>query len=250
MHLGCAGGLPMLHPAQALRPVEVRAAAGFSGNVAGGDLAGVLHDARIEAAATPSPHDATFARGALAAAAVGPGLAPWVAARVGLGGSFDAGLAYSGRALRADVRRAFELAPGWAASVGAGGMTVVGGHPEGGELPGVDVGALHGWGADLPVLVGFESDAQLYMAWLGARAGWEHVEVSARDASPGGGVPGLSATHYWAGGLFGIAVGFRHVHVAIEIDASYATVSGDYGGVHGSVQGFVLTPASALWWRF
>jgi hypothetical protein len=247
MHSGCAGGLPMLHPAQALRPVEVRAAAGFSANVVGADFAGAMHDARVEAASNPAPRDATFARGALAAAAVGPGLAPWVAARVGLGGSFEAGLSYSGRALRADVRRAFELATGWAASVGAAGSTVVGGHPEGGELPGVDVGGLHGWGADVPVLVGFESDAQLYMAWLGARAGWEHVDIS---ATGGGGLPGLSATRYWAGGLFGIAVGFRHVHVAVEIDASYATVSGEYGGVQGTVHGLVLAPASALWWRF
>jgi hypothetical protein len=241
----------MLHPAQALGPAEVRAAAGFSGNVAGGDLAGALHDAKNEATTSASPpRDATFARGALAAAAVGPGLAPWVAARVGLGASFDAGLAYSGRALRADVRRAFALSPGWAASVGAGGSTVLGGRPEGGELPDVDVGALHGWGADLPVLVGFESDGQLYTAWLGVRAGWEHVDISSASDGSGRSLPGLAATRLWAGGIFGVAVGFRHVHVAIELDASYASISGDYAGIHGTVQGLVLAPASALWWRF
>ena len=60
----------------------------------------------------------------------------------------------------------------------------------------------------------------------------------------------LSATRFWGGGLVGVAVGFRHVHVAMELDASYATVTGEYNDTHARVQGVTLAPAAALWWLF
>jgi hypothetical protein len=244
---GCGGGLPLLHPAAALEAGDVEAAAGLSANIAAGGVAGALDDAKNDTLAHGGApqHDATFARGALALASIGPGLAPWVAARVGIGSSFDVGLGYSGRAVRADVRRSFPLSPGFAASVGAGGLAVVGGQPEGGDLPGVDVASLHGGGADVPVVVGFESDGQFYRVWIGARAGWEHVEVSGTPW-----VAALRASRLWAGGLVGLAVGFRHLYVAVEFDASYASVAGDYADVHTRVEGLVVAPATALWWHF
>jgi hypothetical protein len=48
---GCGGGLPLLHPAQTLGEGEVRASAGFSGNVAVGGLSDALRNANAEAAA-------------------------------------------------------------------------------------------------------------------------------------------------------------------------------------------------------
>ena len=45
-------------------------------------------------------------------------------------------------------------------------------------------------------------------------------------------------------------MGFRHVHVAFELDAAYATVSGDYNQTRVTVAGLSLSPATALWWRF
>ena len=114
---------------------------------------------------------------------------------------------------------------------------------------------LHGWGADVPVLVGYESDGGLYMLWAGVRGGWEHVDISDVTSEPKAvtlGAPpiDLSATRFWGGGLVGFAVGFRHLHVAFELDASYATVSGDYNATHVTVAGLTLAPATALWWRF
>jgi hypothetical protein len=93
------------------------------------------------------------------------------------------------------------------------------------------------------------------MAWLGLRAGWEHVDIgnltSVPGSPPAGGAPlALSATRFWGGGLLGVAVGFRHLHVAMELDASYASVTGDLAQTHASVRGVTLAPAAALWWRF
>jgi hypothetical protein len=252
---GCGGGLPLLHPARTLPAGDVAAGAGFSGNIATGGLANALGAAREEAAVQGPTLDATYARGALVAASVATGLAPVVTARVGLGWSSEGGLAYTGRGLRADLRRSFDLTPHWAVSAGVGGSAALYGHQDGGGLPDVDLAEVHGWGADVPVLLGYESDGQLYMLWLGVRGGWEHVDVSNLTSDPGsapaGGTPiAISATRFWGGGLLGFAVGFRHVHVAMELDASYANIAGNFAQVHASVQGVTLAPATALWWHF
>jgi hypothetical protein len=258
--VGCGGGLPLLHPARTLPAGDVRASAGFSGNVAALGFATAMRDARNEAAGNqnvpgPPGTDPTYAQGALVAASIGPGLAPIVGARVGVGWQAEGGLAYTGRDVRADVRRSFDLSGTWALSVGAGGSAALYDRDENASLPNVNLAQLHGWGADVPVVVGYQSDGDLYFLWLGVRAGWEHVDISAVTSEPGStslGVPpiSLSATRFWGGGLLGVAVGFRHLHVAMELDASYASVDGDYNSTHAHVTGLTLTPASAMWWRF
>jgi hypothetical protein len=254
---GCGGGLPLLHPARTLPTGEVRAAGGFSGNVALGSLASAMRDAESDpnAGAAPQGTDPTFAKGALVAASIGPGLAPFGGARVGVGWQSEGGLTYTGRALRADLRRSFDVSMHWSLSLGLGGSAALYGHQEGSALPNVSLNQLHGWGADVPALVGYESDAGLYMLWFGVRGGGEHVEISDVTSVPKAQTLGtppidLSATRFWGGGLLGFAVGFRHIHVAFEIDAAYATISGDYNQTHVSVTGVSLAPATALWWRF
>jgi hypothetical protein len=233
----------------------VRAFGGFSGTVAGGSLASAVRQAESDpSGGTPAP-DTTFARGALVAASIGPGLAPLVGARVGVGWHAEGGLAYTGRALRVDVRRSFDLSPHWSVSLGVAGTGALYGHQEGSSLPNLALNQLHGWGADVPVLVGYESDGGIYTLWLGARGGWEHVDISDVTSEPetvvlGSAPIGLSATRFWGGGVLGLAVGFRHVHVAFELEAAYMTVTGDYGDTHTTVDGVTLGPATALWWRF
>lgn len=256
---GCGGGLPLLHPARTLPQAEVRAFAGFSDNVAVGSFSTALRAAINEAAANSSSPgapgtDVTYAQGALALASVAPGISPVAGARVGLGEQFEAGLEYTGRAIRADARRSFELGGHWSLSAGAAGSAALFGQQSGTSLPNVDIGALHGWGADVPVTVGYESDGGIYMLWAGARAGWEHIDVTGLASEPGGtlGSPpiSLSADRWWTGGLLGLAVGFRHVHVAAELDVSYADVEGEYNETHATLRGATVAPAAALWWRF
>src|SRR5258708_1342609 len=114
---GCGGGLPLLHPAHTLSRGEVRAGAGFSANAATGGLSTAVRDATNEARRTASPGeappgtDATYAKGAIVVASVAPGLAPIVGARVGVGAQSEGGLTYTGRSIRADLRRSFYLSP-------------------------------------------------------------------------------------------------------------------------------------------
>ena len=255
----CAGGGPLLHPAKTMGKGEVRIAAGMSGEAIASDFATALESARNEAAtAQTQPTDARYAKGALVAAAVNPGIAPFVSARVGVGHEVEGGLTYTGRSARVDFRRSFSFGEdkAWAVSIGAGGSAALYGRLEGASLPGVNLSDLKGYGADLPLLIGYEATDGLYMVWLGARGGWEHDAIQQLTSEPsqgaGLGIPpvGLSADRYWIGPVLGAASGFRHVHVAVEIDASYETVSGSFGGTQATVTGVAIVPATAVWFAF
>lgn len=254
----CGGGLPLLHPAKTLPVGDVRAVAGFGATIAVGSMASAVQQAEQDPNTTVSPPpsgDTAYAKGALVLASVGPGLQPLAGARVGIGQQFEGGLAYTGRAVRIDVRRSFDLSPSWSVSIGAGGEAALYGHQEGSALPNVSLNQLHGWGADVPLLIGYESPGGLYMFWVGARGGGEHVDISDVTSEPkavtlGSPPISLSATRFWGGGLVGLAVGFRHIHVALELDAAYARISGSYNDTNATVAGVTLAPATALWWQF
>jgi hypothetical protein len=91
---GCGGGLPLLHPARTLPPGEVRAFAGFSGDVPVGSLASAMRNAESDpnGGTAPQGGDPTYAKGALVAASIAPGLAPVGGARVGVGWQSEGGL--------------------------------------------------------------------------------------------------------------------------------------------------------------
>lgn len=254
---GCGGGVPLLHPARTLPQGEVRAAAGFSANVAAGSVADDLRAAKDEAVQNPNVpgapgSDPTYAKGALVAAAVAPGVAPFVSARVGIGHSSEGGLAYTGRGARIDLRRSFD-AGAFSFSAGIGGDFVLLGRGADATLPNVDLASLHGYGLDVPLLVGWTSDNQLYTLWAGARGGWDHVNIDLvrTEPKPQSLEPiTLTADRVWAGAVAGLAIGFRHVHAALELDVAYQSISGSYNQTDAKVAGVTLAPATALWWTF
>ncbi len=260
--LGCGGGAPLLHPARTLPTGDVRAAGGISAHVVPGSLGEDLRRAREIAArdttGQSSPGapgtNSDYAKGALVAAAVAPGLAPFVAGRVGIGNRFEGGLTYTGRGVRADMRRAFGEDP-WTLSVGLGASAALYGRQQGTDLPNVVLGSMHGYGADLPVLVGWQSLSGLYSLWFGPRGGFERVLIETLTSEPkdvSAGLPPirLDATRWHAGGVLGVATGFNHVHVALEAGVSYQVVTGSYNANDVTIRGLTITPASALWWTF
>lgn len=258
----CAGGTPLLHPAQTLAQGDIRLAGGISANIATGEVSDDLRRAR-DIAAQPAAAAATgpagsvstdYAKGALVAASVAPGIAPFVGGRIGIGHSFEGGLTYTGRAVRVDGRRAFERGP-WALSVGLGASAAFYGQQQGGDLPGVDLAALRGYGADIPVLVGWHSENDLYMFWVGPRVGGERDTIAPRTSEPSNTVPGagplhLEATRLYGGGVLGVATGFSHVHVAFELDVTYQYVTGTFNGTDTHLSGVTFVPASALLFDF
>jgi hypothetical protein len=257
--VACGGGAPLLHPARTLPAGEIRVASGVSANVAVGSFGDDLRIARDNASRDPGAPGAPgsnvpYAKGAIVAAAVAPGLAPFVGARVGIGNQYEGGLAYTGRAVRADLRRSFDSGK-VSFSAGLGVSAALSGRQQGSDLQNVDLGALHGYGFDIPLLVGWESTGGIYKIWGGARGGFERDVIEALTSEPGSVTAAsapihLDANRSWGGAVIGMATGFNHLHVALELSAAYQAVSGNYNQNHVFVNGVTLAPATALWWTF
>ena len=235
---GCAGGAPLLHPAQVLKPYEVMAGAGLSGQLA--VKAGIAH---------------TQAQQDLQNLDVAPGVAPWFSGRVGLPASNEIGATLSGRSLRVDARHGFDISSRMALSLGVGGTALVGyPTPSGTPGDGYNTAAhLAGGGFDVPVLFGLHSASDLYSLWFGPRGGVDFTSVTARNSLL---VAEASSKHYYGGLVAGFRAGFRHVHVAGEVDVNYhhndgtvmyADSAGKLGSPNsGNLDQLTVTPAGAL----
>jgi hypothetical protein len=57
----------------------------------------------------------------------------------------------------------------------------------------------------------------------------------------------VNATHFHVGGVAGLRAGFRHIHVAVEVDAGYHRARGTFGSFPSlAIEAFAITPAGAL----
>jgi hypothetical protein len=237
----CGGGAALLHPAHVLGEGRVSAGAGASGQFVFGKGADAI-DRGYSSTNGTSPGDAAeraFLEGAVSQATLAPGIAPWVGARAGLGGKYEGGVAYTGRAARIDARHAFGDDT-VAVSIGLGASAVLMHPPSNHELPqpGITTPAgrfsgrtnnlsATGWGLDVPVIVGWRSDASLVEAWAGVRAGVERVtgDLETRDSTNVSDHASVAAFRKYGGGLVGAAIGLTPFSVALELDVAYQAVS-------------------------
>jgi hypothetical protein len=246
--LGCGGGAPLLHGAHALGPGTTASGLGFSGTfTAGGARAAV--DAARSNGSTMASRDVLLKDGAVRTA-MAPTVAPWVGARIGIPGDNEAGLSFTGRALRIDARHAFESGP-WAFSLGAGGTTTWRGADSTGDNGSALMRIRSGFGFDVPALVGWRSDAGVVSLWGGARGGLESIDVWTNNEQGSMALTSdLDLLRRYVGGVAGLAMGLRHVHVALELDVFYQWVSGNVDGTVVKVEGITLSPAGAVIFTF
>ncbi len=262
---GCGGGAPLLHPAHTLPRGDVTFAAGTSGHFALGDLRRA--ERRLDASheATSAAERRDVVQGALVRFAASPGVAPFLSGRVGLGGQNEAGLSYFGRGLRLDARHAFEW-PSVALSVGAavsGVLSRPGDEPErrnavapGAGLRTIELTSLRGYGAELPVLFGYRSSADVVKLWAGLRAGIERDLFDASVVhSPDVALAAEGAAlRAYGGALVGFSVGLSPIEVRVELDSTYQAIHGNVttpaGELEGDVSGLSLTPAMAISAKF
>jgi hypothetical protein len=265
----CGGGAPLLHGAHTLPEGAVTFAAGTSGHLMLGDLSDAASDlddtAPLTGGASGDAARLRFAQGALARFAIAPGVAPFVAGRVGLGNTNEAGLAYTARTLRLDARHAFEW-PNLALSFGLVGIAALprlGDRPEKdiSEAPGggprdADLVSSRGYGFELPVLFGYRSSADVVKLWTGLRAGVERdgYVVKLVESPADAWSADAEATRWWTGGLVGFSVGLAPIEVRAELDVAYQSVHGELmtgqGKLTASVSGVSLTPAMAISAKF
>ncbi|HEY3665004.1 MAG TPA: hypothetical protein VGL19_03345, partial [Polyangiaceae bacterium] len=243
----CGGGVPLLHPAHVLNAGQTSFGAGMSDRLLLGSEQRALGDAQRRAPGAPLPAgDPAYTRGVLVAVAEGPALAPWASARVGIPGSNEAGLSFTGQALRLDARHAFQ-SQNSAWSVGLG-LTDRGFGQSALELPGTDLKHPGGVGLDLPLLFGYHTDAELISIWAGARAAYDHWSgaVTLDAAAPFE----LSAARLSAGPVLGLAVGLPPLWVAAEVEVDYSHVTGTLGRsaseLDARFDGWSVRPAGAL----
>lgn len=267
----CGGGAPLLHAAHTLPAGDTTFTAGSSGHFSGGDLARAEGDLDRTAAtpggATTPQARARFVAGALSRLAIARGVAPFVAARVGLGHQNEVGLTYTGRSARLDARHAFEW-PSLALSVGAAASCALarpGDQPaadvrdEGTPITGlrlVSLTSLTGYGLELPLLAGYRSSADVVKLWTGLRAGFERsgFDVALTQAPDLALGSSGKVTRVWGGGLIGFSVGLAPIEVLVEVDGAYQKARGQLlvpgGEVTGEVDGWTLTPAMAISAKF
>jgi hypothetical protein len=242
---------------------EVSAGAGVSGRFASSATERVIDRGRSAADANLADPVAreTYALGLITEAVVAPGASPWLALRVGLPESTEAGMTYTGRSLRVDGRHALRL-DGWALSIGLGASAVlesIGSESPGGAEPaGAETDlSVGGWGIDLPVVVGYRSVGEFLDFWAGGRIGYDAVEG---ELSPGSGTPPWTATgdRLWASALGGFSVGVPPVWLHVEVDATFHRLSGELTGAERPApplgraehSGWTLSPSAGLVGRF
>lgn len=174
-------------------------------------------------------------------------VAPWAGARIGIRGDNEAGVTYVGRSIRIDGRHAWSFGRP-TLSVGLGASAIMA------ERPGqsADVGSVYGGGIDLPVLIGAKSKNDLYAGWLGVRGGFETMKGDVAAMTGAGSSAGsltteeVRAQHYYVGVVLGLRAGFRHLHVALELDGSFHRAVGTIGGNDVARSLVTLTPGGAL----
>ncbi|HVU03335.1 MAG TPA: hypothetical protein VHE30_16360 [Polyangiaceae bacterium] len=282
---GCGGGGALLHPAHVLPEAKLSAGAGVSGQFTFGRGARAIDAGR--AAADPRSSgdpEAAFVEGAISSSSLAPGVAPWVGARVGLGGNNEGGLTYTGRTARVDARHAFSDDT-YALSIGLGASGVLmhpperdsvtgGGATAGRFKAGADAFDATGWGLDVPVLLGVRSSASIVEAWVGVRGGVERItgHLALAESSLQGAMGGViqvsegdlpvyadaSALRAYGGGLVGAAIGLSPFSVALELDVAYQSVSGRAvipdraggGEYRATLSGVTVSPAGAIIGKF
>ncbi|HKQ69115.1 MAG TPA: hypothetical protein VJT73_07240, partial [Polyangiaceae bacterium] len=109
-------------------------------------------------------------------------------------------------------------------------------------------------GIDVSILLGWRSTAEVVNLWVGPRGGFERArgEANVRPVDgPGGSVGGdFTLRRLYGGGVVGLGLGFRHVHAALELSASFQKVTGSCIGFDVDVNAFTLSPAGGLVVRF
>ncbi len=214
--VGCAPTLPSFAGARTTPTGRVDLAAGMAARVPTGDLA----------------------TGDALALAAPAGIAPAGALRVGLADDLDLGLVVSSASGRAELRYGTRVGP-LRAHVGLAGF---GGYA---ATPLDAAGSQgEGWraGAFVPLTLTLDV-VGILEAWLGARLAFERVEgalaASALEAPS-------SAWGLRGGGVVGIALGFRRVHVLAELAVDGEWWSGTTAGASFERTGVSLTPALAV----
>jgi hypothetical protein len=244
--LGCSAATPVLAEPRAPAVGELRLQGGGAAIVpiAGDDRA----LARAQAPGNGSDVPAKLAAGVAEAAMIHPGVAPVVRAQIGVTPQLEASLRYGGRDVGVGGRWFFfesRTEQGGATTLSAGleGRLLLKDRPSDGMLPAdTALGDLHGYGAALPIVLAWQSDAGLVSAYLAALAGVDFASGSVVGTLAGDG----KFHRTFGAATVGLGVGFRRVRAIVELGLERDWVHADVAGQTLDLRLWSLTPAFAL----
>jgi hypothetical protein len=263
--LGCAATSPLLVEPRAVAPGEIRVQGGGAvlTPVAGdtsklADTRRMLEQPPTSTGTSPNHEDVFRAAlpGAAIAYAVRPGFAPVARATVGLQTNLEASIRYGGRDLGVGLRYVIieertETAGAITLSIGGNAQTILRHRPEDGLLGRARTDDVKGFGGTVPLILGWQSDANLVTAWLGALVGYD--AVTARFALPDLEVDpdnapfrSLTAHRTFAAATIGVGLGFRGFRAGVElgVERDWLGFSTDFGDDKARL--WSLTPAFAI----
>jgi hypothetical protein len=218
---GCAPALPSFAGSRTTPDGRADVVLGMAARVPTGDLA---QDDRALGLAGPG------------------GIAPAGAVRVGLSRALDLGMVVSAASGRAELRYGgrFGQLRAHVGLAGFGGYATTALDAMGAQGAGWRAGAF------VPLTLAFDA-AGILEAWVGGRFAFERVEGSLGPADAN------APTSAWGvrgGGVVGLALGLRRVHLLVELAVDGEWWTGRTGDVAFERTGVALTPAFAVRARF
>lgn len=171
------------------------------------------------------------------------GAAPYGAVRHGVTREVDLGAEILGSTARLSVRGRRSLPSGLRL---LGAIEPYGGYLGTGAREGAEATRAFRGGVSLPLVLGLDITS-LYEVWLGLRAGLEHVRGR---VGPRGERDDLELTGLRTGFLLGLALGFRRLHLLVELAVDHELWWGRRAGRSFERNGIVLNPGVALRLRF
>ncbi len=265
---GCSTTAPVLvEPrAPALGDIRTQGGAAVNAPVAGDTHA--LSDARAILSKPNASADAsTLAAidpGTAIVLAARPGVAPVVRASTGVGPNVELGIRYAGRDIGASLRYFLvesrtETGGATTLSIGLDAKTVLFGRADDAYAPGMAIESVRGYGGAIPLVAAFQADAGLLFGYVAATLGFDRV--TANVAYPGLGPPSsptppekrpdlhlraVGVNRFWGAATVGVGLGFRRVHVIVELGIQRDSLSATLDGASAHVMLYSLTPAFAF----
>jgi hypothetical protein len=203
---GCSAATPVLVEPRAPGVGDLRVQAG------GAAIVPVAGDSgAIAAAANPgngSDAAAKHEAGVVQATLLHPGVAPVVRAQVGVTPEIEVSLRFGGRDLGLGGRWIFldsrsEQGGATTLSIGFEGRALLRGQPNGTTTADALAADQHGYGATVPFVLAWQSDAGLVSAYAAALVGGDVVDVDYRRV--------------FGAATVGLGVGFRRVRAIVEL---------------------------------
>jgi len=258
---GCAATMPVLAEPRLVREGEVRFQVGAAAATpVAGDTEAVNAGRDRLAAPEVVRDDRPTTELVLPAVAAGfasrPGVAPVTRATLRLSREVEANMHFGGRDAHLGARylvwEARSADAGAATfSVGLDGHALLQGRSTDSYINATSE-TVRGFGGAVPLILGWQSDAGLLIAYLGAIVGYERITARVLTEQPDTTITsrGLTLGRFHTTGTLGVGVGFRRVRVIVEMGVRRDSIHGELGDVSQTITLWSLTPAFSAGFNF